>query len=58
MDTFARNEGEDGGKAHFKFVFTLDDGEWIDLLLWLFFASSLACWTLSPERILGCKRRR
>lgn len=27
MDTFARNEGEDGGKAHFKFVFTLDGGE-------------------------------
>eukprot|EP00903_Cladosiphon_okamuranus_P014240 g13229.t1 len=23
MDTFARNEGEDGSKAHFKFVFTL-----------------------------------
>lgn len=26
MDTFARNEGDSGGKAHFKFVFTLDDG--------------------------------
>lgn len=25
MDTFARNEGDSGGKAHFKFVFTLDD---------------------------------
>ncbi|CAM9895073.1 unnamed protein product, partial [Ectocarpus sp. 8 AP-2014] len=24
LDTFARNEGETGGKAHFKFVFTLD----------------------------------
>lgn len=26
LDTFARNEGDSGGKAHFKFVFTLDDG--------------------------------
>ncbi|CAN0552249.1 unnamed protein product, partial [Ectocarpus sp. 12 AP-2014] len=24
LDTFARNEGETGGTAHFKFVFTLD----------------------------------
>lgn len=32
MDTFARNEGEDGGKAHFKFVFTLDGGESSSLL--------------------------
>ncbi|CAM9806300.1 unnamed protein product [Scytosiphon promiscuus] len=27
VDTFARNEGEAGGKAHFKFVFTLDNGD-------------------------------
>ncbi|CAM9689940.1 unnamed protein product [Pylaiella littoralis] len=25
LDTFARNEGEAGGRAHFKFVFTLTD---------------------------------
>lgn len=40
VDTFARNEGEAGGKAHFKFVFTLENGEhsvclelpWVSLL--------------------------
>lgn len=27
VDTFARNEGETGGKAHFKFVFTVQGGK-------------------------------
>lgn len=45
MDTFARNEGEDGGRAHFKFVFTLDGGKPVYFAV----AAFPARWTLSPS---------
>lgn len=46
MDTFARNEGEAGGKAHFKFVFTLDGGKSTNLSLprsWLVSSCLILC---------------